>query len=668
MADVLVFVPRIALDTKRNLEDFIAFCKNELSVFGRSLDWDSNRWPESHISFGNLDQKSRILRRDQLMQDPFLQFAKAYHRYVNGMSPTSGTSHIAALRCIERALVNAKKPAAVESINLVILDAAAVICREAYGAGRAYHVGRELGRLTKFLTEKRLVAGSLDWVSPIPRADTETNRTGPAAQRRREKKLPSEKSLSALAMIFADRPTAMRDIVTSSTCAMLLGGPSRACEVLALPVHCEVEERTKGGEMAYGWSFIPAKGGAPAVKWVPEPMVPICKEAIARIKKATDEGRRLSAWLEDHPDLFYRHEECPRVGEDEPLSADQVAKALGLTCSGQPGTFLWGLKNHDGVKDEEGVFTLRILNRWVHTKLPRGFPWIDKKRGLKFRDALFCMRALQMRPDMNTSPVKLKKLVVGMINHDLGYRRDSVNIFGRNAQLLGGETIQKITTHQFRHYLNTLAQRGGMAQSEIARWSGRADPRQNRVYDQMSEFELSDKLRSHDPKLSLDAPLVDMASAVSANLPRTRDEFNILKNPVVHVTEIGFCVHDYVLAPCELFRDCINCAEQVCVKGDRRLDRLKDRRELIITQLTRAEGEAAEGVAGADRWYEVQRRTLERVNALIAILEDPRIAEGSMIRLRDGKEFNPLKRALAGRESTPTRPRRIPTTVRLLNG
>ena len=40
-----------------------------------------------------------------------------------------------------------------------------------------------------------------------------------------------------------------------------------------------------------------------------------------------------------------------------------------------------------------------------------------------------------------------------------------------------------LKTHQLRHYLNTLAQRGGLSEAEIAAWSGRADIRQSTVYD-----------------------------------------------------------------------------------------------------------------------------------------------------------------------------------------
>jgi hypothetical protein len=41
----------------------------------------------------------------------------------------------------------------------------------------------------------------------------------------------------------------------------------------------------------------------------------------------------------------------------------------------------------------------------------------------------------------------------------------------------------RVTTHQFRPWLNTLAQEGGMSQELIARWSGRKDMAQNGAYN-----------------------------------------------------------------------------------------------------------------------------------------------------------------------------------------
>jgi hypothetical protein len=651
MASADVFVPRARLDARENLSDFILFCRNELTVFGASLDWDANYWPESGVTFGNLDNKGRLLQGNLVMQHPFLEFAKAYHRYKQGMRPAKSKIEMRALKCLERALVKAKKPISIESINLRIFDSAAGICKVAYTDGLAYRAGRELERIAKFLEEKRLVGATLDWKSPIPRP-SDTVRTGIVAKRRREKKLPPLEVLNALAAIFASRPIADRDIFTSSCVAMLMSAPNRGSEVLSLALHCEVKEETRNGSIAYGWGFIPGKGGPPEVKWIPDVMAQISMEAIDRIRRITVEARRLAAWLEDHPEEFFRHEGCPNVPEDQPLTVLEACVALGYKTSDKCGATrtLQGI----GAYEHERALTLRHLNGWVHANQPPGFPWFDRERNLLFRDALFCMRARQLRGDHITSPVLLWRPTVNVLNNDLGYRQTAPNysppnVWKRNSALLGDVSPPAVTSHQFRHYLNTVAQRDGLAQSDLARWSGRADPLQNRVYDHMSEFELSDKIRSQDSALALDAPLKDIAAVIAANMPKTRQEFNLLTDPVVHITEIGFCVHDFVLSPCQLFRDCLNCSQQVCVKGDERLRRLRERRALVETQVHKAKQEIAEGSAGADRWYEIQMKTLDRLNALITILEDPNVPDGAIIRLRDGNEFNPLKRAMASR-------------------
>ena len=191
-----------------------------------------------------------------------------------------------------------------------------------------------------------------------------------------------------------------------------------------------------------------------------------------------------------------------------------------------------------------------------------------------------------------------------------------------------------------------MGQRGGLGQSEIARWSGRVDVKQNRVYDHMSEFELVDMLRLHDPGLSLDRSLTEIAEQIATQLPMTRQEFNALTIPTAHVTEYGFCIHDYVMSPCQRFRDCLNCTEQVCIKGDRRLDRIRTRYAQVSQLMERARREIAEGSAGADRWYEIHALTEKRLGSLLAILGDPSIKDGAIIRLNNDQEFSPLRRAL----------------------
>lgn len=96
--------------------------------------------------------------------------------------------------------------------------------------------------------------------------------------------------------------------------------------------------------------------------------------------------------------------------------------------------------------------------------------------------------------------------------------------------------------------------------------------------------------------------------------------------------------------------DCLNCSEQVCVKGDEeKLKRLKQMRTAITGELEKAKQAARDEFYGSDRWTEHQTRTLERANQLIEILESPDVEEGAVVRLHNIQEYSPLKRELAAR-------------------
>ena len=215
-------------------------------------------------------------------------------------------------------------------------------------------------------------------------------RTGLKARQRREKKLPNEDILNALADIFSKNPSSARDIFTSSVCAMLLCAPSRISEILTLPEDCEVWQTKRDGTKAYGWRFQPGKGGATCIKWIPNAMVSIAQEAIARIRGLTDEARKIAQWYEDHPHQFYRHQQCPDVAEEEPLDIRQTGLALGIPIN-NPSYCRAELRRFD-LSDKPGKNTLNILHQWTKAKLPRNFPWFDKERGIRFQKPFFACR------------------------------------------------------------------------------------------------------------------------------------------------------------------------------------------------------------------------------------------------------------------------------------
>ncbi len=646
MAELFNFKPKSEIDAERNTLEFISKCKTDLTVFGNDLNWDAWKWPKAG-NFTKSGVHSRTKDEADKLDDDFIDFAKAYFRYQQGHKPTGAKNELKALRTIEAALLQSKVSASIHNLSISILDKAAQLMRSSYLSGSDYHGGRELERLAKFVTLKKLIAVDLSgWRNPIVRKADEIQ-TGQKAKDRREKKLPSEEALIALAEIFATNPSEPKDIFTSSTFAMMMCAPSRITEVLELPVDCEIEEVDSKGVSRYGWRFYAGKEFGGDIKWIPTEMVGIAKEAISRITQLTEESRKLAKWIETNPDKFYRHECCPKVDDDYPLTVKEACQALGLANAtrGRCTSSLYSC----GLETKDGVHTLKSLWKYALSGQPEGFPWVNRERKIKYSNALFCMRRnLIGKTNCGTSPIILWAPDNNILNNNLSPSKSLKNdthqsIFDRHGYLAADGKRIKLTSHQARHLLNTFAQRGGLSQLEIAKWSGRADQKQNRTYNHMCEYEMVAIAEALDTSLTLFGP----SGEIDKHLPITIQEFNTMEKGAVHVTEFGVCVHDFTMTPCEKYRDCLNCHEQVCIKGENeKLIRIKARLSKVEQLFQAAENALKEGLSGADRWYEYHKNTFERLLELVSILEHPDVEAGAQIKLSNEKSFSPLRRAI----------------------
>ena len=482
------------------------------------------------------------------------------------------------------------------------------------------------------MSQNNLINANLkEWVNPIPRP-SDVVKTGKKAKENREKKLPNAKALEALAEIFASNPTESRDIFTTSVFAMLMSAPSRISEILALPVDCEVTEMDSKGIERYGWRFYAGKGYGRDIKWIPTVMVETAKTAVKRAKGLSFEARKLAKWIEENPNKFYRHENCPDVLDDEPLTGEQACQALGLSYTNKD--TVYSNLNNRGLDHHDGANTLDSLCMHLNDRLPKSFPWLDEEKGIKFSNALFVLNKNQFHGNRPRLLTELMAPDANFFNNDIGTRpnlgKAYKNIFDRHEYYGDNGERLKITSHQARHLLNTIAQLGGLSNLEIAKWSGRANVNQNRTYNHMTEYELVSMAESIDPSKSLYGPLGE----VKKHLPVTSQEFNTLEQAAVHVTEYGYCVHDYTMSPCEKFRDCINCTEQVCIKGDDvKLLRMKERLAHIEDLVSKAQKSYEEEDYGSDRWLDYQLKTSKRLKELIEILENPSIGNGAHVKL-----------------------------------
>lgn len=645
MAEIVVFTPLHERDAATNLREFINLCRNDLTALGADLPFDSSVWNIARAIPLKGKRTAHTLTFSKLsasgtkacvpMSEPFCVFAKAYLRYQHAMRPVQSIENrLMALRVLEVALTEFQLQATPWRLDTGVLNRAVQVCAERYSIGSAYNVAHALREIACFMVDHRLVSMPFSWNHSLRRQQVQT-RVGKEFDERRAKKLPSQAALDALAQIFhlADSPG---DTLVSAVTAILCSAPDRINELLALPFDCEVHQRRpKKEETAYGLRWWPAKGASPMVKWIIPSMTEVVQKAVQRIRALSDEGRALAKWYEAHPTQLYLPDHLNHLRKQEWLSMPELGMVLfGGDCH-STSPLAWvrsvGLTTQRNMQAKSRPNFVRFadVEHAVLALLPPGFPVLDQKTGLKFSDSLCVIARNGLNDERANFVCMLDAITYSDIQARLGNTASARSIFATYGFTEADGSALQVSTHQFRHFLNTLAQRGGLSQMDIAKWSGRRDVGQNIAYDHVSGHELVAQMRAlvgDDQRMR--GPLT--ASVKMALIPR--DEFARLKIPTAHTTEVGFCVHDFTMSPCQLHRDCMSCEELVCVKGDvARTARIRALRDETQGLLAAAQSAQADHDAGANRWVEHQQTVLARLDGLCAIFDDSTVPDGAFI-------------------------------------
>ncbi|ECX7319526.1 DNA-binding protein, partial [Salmonella enterica] len=193
------------------------------------------------------------------------------------------------------------------------------------------------------------------------------------------------------------------------------------------------------------------------------------------------------------------------------------------------------------------------------------------------------------------------------MRHESGFK----NIFARYGYYdIEGKPLL-IRSHQPRHLLNTIAHYGEMSELDIAKWSGRVNVNQNRVYNHVSEEDMLDKIKAIKLNRS------NYCQRESIPTDELTIDFDNLNQGAIHLTELGYCVHNYLVNPCAKINQFVECDnETLDMKSVDRI-RLQSVREKIM-QLKRITKIAYEnGDYGADKWLQHHEKNLERINKLL---------------------------------------------------
>lgn len=646
MADIIQFVSRAQLSAQENLNEFIRLAQHDLTAFSGGGAWADLTWRDERVSmvFCKYRPRTESNHAPIPLAEPFLQFAKAYFRYQYSHKPvTSAARMLAALRMVELALIEATGRADIQELNVPVLDLSIRYCVKLQESKVSqYQVGRQIEALSDFCRAHELVPGLPNWKSPLRKQPILTESLTQEGSKHRESKLPSNHAMLALADLFAQAEDVESRYFTSIMVLMMFA-PSRISEVFALPLGCiDWAEDSKGIKRMYlRWRA--AKGGGEMKKWVTESMQEVVEEAVARLRIIGAPAREAAKFAYDNPGCFMRHAGCltPQdFGENDELSPEQVAAAVGVKYARGHG---WsGLPSSWAKLGNGGPVTYRVLaDKTAELYQGSHWPYINKHKKVLYWDALCLVREFDLHKDFSARLFSWRIEAANEVNTRLGGRENS-SLFERTGlKNLDGSSI-KLTTHQLRHWLSTMAVRAGMDDFTLARWAGRARIEDNQHYDHRTQEERSDELRM---LLRPNEPTT--LEKFKGRLPVTYNELGVDRLGVAKATLYGMCVHDYAMTPCQKQSECMTCKEHVCIKGDHiTLDRIKGLEEMTSTQLDKARQASSGGIFGADRWTDHYKWKLAHVRTMRTMLEAGSVPDGSVLRIPDEYDPSPVRRTL----------------------
>ncbi len=268
---------------------------------------------------------------------------------------------------------------------------------------------------------------------------------------------------------------------------------------------------------------------------------------------------------------------------------------------------------------------------FIKQEIP-AFPYrVVNKNRVKLSNALFCFTGNQLLSSHGSYQLSqtlfgIEPADLGNMFHSLISNKNDFSIFTE----FGFASDLKITPHQFRHWLNTMAQQSGLSEEVIAMWSGRKDIQQNAVYDHTPE---SDKVKQVG---------FVMSNSTEEKKPIriiTQEEYeDVTGKDWTSVTSTGICTQNLSVSPCNYLNDflshCPLCPECVHVNRDQKAIELLEKD--LTVQHARLEQVKTCKTLGTNhnqqRWFLMHFKNTAMLEQLIGLMKREDIKEGSPIR------------------------------------
>jgi hypothetical protein len=303
------------------------------------------------------------------------------------------------------------------------------------------------------------------------------------------------------------------------------------------------------------------------------------------------------------------------------MSAGEVARLLGLP---QPPKQIPCHSDRNGVfyrafEVENYLRSLRVTHLWTVDKRNGSFQMLSETLLVTFRNFF--------NPHRADCPFLVEPVVIQHISDFLAGRGEVRSAFERFDIREPDHSLCRVTSHQFRHWLNYVADKGGLPVDLQTRWLGRENPRDTEAYRHATVDERLAWVKEGIRRGQLSGPKAD----AFFELPHSkRDVFLEAEIQAVHVTAFGLCLHDFAVTPCPYHLNCVRgCPDYLRTKGSSSEHHHLAQIELATERAlvgAKARGDVAQA------WVNHYEDTLAGIRRALAVDEDAALSDGALVK------------------------------------
>lgn len=657
MSTITTLVTRPERDAIASRDELVRQAREDIAAFGSDLDFDAVEWNvTAHCPrpAGKAAQKAALLfathdngheKRVEMrtpLPEPFGSVIKAIVRLKKDGNPKLTDAPLNKLIAASRSLALTLADRKFDPCRLVPQDferACDIIVERGGEESTHYRLGQALEEISTSLARFHVTVFAFTWRNRFPRV-ANTARVGAHAEDTASK-VPTDEVLDEIARLshFVTDPS---DRVLMAGVKLFHCAPWRVGEVNTISDDPWVEEQEHdengpvfdengNPSMRCGIRYWQEKTRIADIKWLATAMVPVARAAVDDLLQLTADARQLARWYEDHPGRAWLPGRD--LGPDQTYTPTDVEQMFGLA---ERQGMQWLRSRKLALDKTTRPFTVRrqdlenaLLAAWDELE------YLTKDaRRLERSRHLFLVHHNFHHSVRGTNQCMLCMTTDQHIADFLSGRGEEPNrvksVFERFGSKTSDGQPMRVNTHAFRHWLNTLLQRGGVSQALVARWSGRKEIAQNGEYDHMSAMEIGEQARD----LMVSGKVHGILADIHEQLPLVeRKDFRENVFATAHVTEIGMCDADFIATPCPELGSCFNCDHCHVRKGDEaaraRTQTVRDDTDWLLECATR---EAGEDTYGASNYVEAHRERLAGLDRILAIHDNPDIPDGTWVR------------------------------------